>query len=104
MQKSQRRGRNGPYNNQNGNVIKWEQTHKHKEQRVHSGNIWTKKPKSGNVANSERIPGHVVTVPMSMRQDPMVAATELIKNEESDEEMSVDEAMKRAKIESVRCN
>ncbi|GKF50091.1 hypothetical protein Tco_0143342, partial [Tanacetum coccineum] len=29
-------------------------------------------------ANSERIPGHVVTVPMSMRQDPMVAATELI--------------------------
>nr|GEU83184.1 zinc finger, C2H2 [Tanacetum cinerariifolium] len=49
VQKSQRGGRNSPYNNQNGNVIKWEQTHKHREQRVHSGKIWTKKPKSGNV-------------------------------------------------------
>ncbi|GKC53034.1 hypothetical protein Tco_1075779 [Tanacetum coccineum] len=39
VQKSQRRGRNGPYNNQNDNVIKWEQTHKHREQSVHSGNI-----------------------------------------------------------------
>ncbi|PWA61656.1 Zinc finger, C2H2 [Artemisia annua] len=49
VQKSQRGSRNSPYNNQNGNVIKWEQTHKHREQRVHSGKIWTKRPKSGNV-------------------------------------------------------
>ncbi|GKE02118.1 hypothetical protein Tco_1390101 [Tanacetum coccineum] len=50
VHKSQRCDGDGPYNNQNGNLIKWEQTYKHMEQRVHStGNIWTKKSKSRNV-------------------------------------------------------
>ncbi|MFS8013610.1 putative transcription factor C2H2 family [Helianthus anomalus] len=45
--KSQRNGRNGRHNNnQNGNYVKWEPAHKHREQRGNNGGkIWTKKPK-----------------------------------------------------------
>ncbi|KAK1409135.1 hypothetical protein QVD17_35660 [Tagetes erecta] len=48
--KSQRNGRNGRHNNQNGNFVKWEPAHKHREQKVNNGGkIWTKKfkPESG---------------------------------------------------------
>lgn len=48
--KSQKGSRNNLPSNHNGNVIKWEQTHKHREQRVNNGGkIWTKKPKPENV-------------------------------------------------------
>ncbi|KAI7731956.1 hypothetical protein M8C21_008968 [Ambrosia artemisiifolia] len=44
--KSQRNGRFGRHNNQNGNFVKWEPAHKHREQRGNNGGkIWTKKPK-----------------------------------------------------------
>ncbi|KAJ0816059.1 putative transcription factor C2H2 family [Helianthus annuus] len=46
--KSQRNGRNVRHNNnnQNGNYVKWEPAHKHREQRGNNGGkIWTKKPK-----------------------------------------------------------
>ncbi|XP_076913383.1 uncharacterized protein LOC143571989 [Bidens hawaiensis] len=46
--KSQRAGRNGRHNNQNGSFVKWEPAHKHREPRVNNNNggkIWTKKPK-----------------------------------------------------------
>ncbi|XP_076920441.1 uncharacterized protein LOC143581565 [Bidens hawaiensis] len=51
--KSQRTGRNGRHNNQNGSFVKWEPAHKHREPRVNNNNnnnnnggkIWTKKPK-----------------------------------------------------------
>lgn len=47
--KSQRGGgRNGFHNNQNGNVIKWEHAHKHREPKVNNRKIWTKKPKAEN--------------------------------------------------------
>lgn len=42
--------RNGRHNNQNGNFVKWEPAHKHREQKVNNGGkIWTKKfkPESG---------------------------------------------------------
>ncbi|KAI3793017.1 hypothetical protein L1987_35629 [Smallanthus sonchifolius] len=51
--KSQGNGRNGRHNNQNGNFVKWEPTHKHREQRVNNGGkIWTKKPKPENGVKS----------------------------------------------------
>ncbi|XP_024996547.1 uncharacterized protein LOC112529478 isoform X1 [Cynara cardunculus var. scolymus] len=46
--KSQRGGRNGFHSNQNGNMIKWEQAQKAREQRVNGSKVWTKKPKFEN--------------------------------------------------------
>ncbi|KAI3808803.1 hypothetical protein L1987_24764 [Smallanthus sonchifolius] len=45
--------RNGHHNTQNGNFLKREQPHKHREQRVNNGGkIWTKKPKPENGVKS----------------------------------------------------
>ncbi|KAK9060878.1 hypothetical protein SSX86_018058 [Deinandra increscens subsp. villosa] len=53
LPKSQRNGHNGRHNNQNGNFVKWERTHKHREQRVNNGGkVWTKKPKPESVVKS----------------------------------------------------
>ncbi|KAD0611559.1 hypothetical protein E3N88_43983 [Mikania micrantha] len=49
--KSQRNSRR--HNNQNGNFVKWEPAHKHREQRVNNSfKIWTKKPKSDSSVKS----------------------------------------------------
>ncbi|KAJ9539634.1 hypothetical protein OSB04_026140 [Centaurea solstitialis] len=60
--RSQRGGRNGFHgnNNQNGNTIKWEPAHKHREQRGNNGSkIWTKKPKSENGGGGEMVKSRV---------------------------------------------
>ncbi|KAK9071629.1 hypothetical protein SSX86_008058 [Deinandra increscens subsp. villosa] len=45
--------RNGHHSNQNGKFLRWEQPHKHREQRANNGGkIWTKKPKPENSVKS----------------------------------------------------
>nr|XP_043634761.1 uncharacterized protein LOC122605867 [Erigeron canadensis] len=46
--KSPRASRNAFRSNQNGNVIKWEHAHKHREQKINGGKVWTRKPRSEN--------------------------------------------------------
>ncbi|KAL8192740.1 hypothetical protein R6Q57_027188 [Mikania cordata] len=51
--KSQRNSRNSRHSNQNGNFVKWEPAHKHREQRLNNSfKIWTKKPKSDSSVKS----------------------------------------------------